>query len=65
LLGFTLIVEVFAPVLHVYDVAAPAVNKADCPLQMVDEDALMVALELTVIVAVVEVVHVPIAPVTV
>jgi hypothetical protein len=32
---------------------------------MVDEDALMVELELTVIVAVVEVVHVPIAPVTV
>ena len=64
-IGFTTILEVFAALLHVYETAAPAVRVAVCPLQIVDDVALIVALAFTVMVAVVVAVQVPIDPVTV
>jgi hypothetical protein len=63
--GVTTIEDVFAPLLHVYDAAAPAVKVADCPMQIEGELIAIEPIADTVIVEVVVELHAPVVPVTV
>jgi hypothetical protein len=64
-IGLTLIVCMFCVVLQVYEMAAPAVRVAICPLQIVGEFTEIEPAEFTVTVAIVLTEQEPFAPVTV